>query len=127
MKEPGARDRRPLFGSSSSTYGQAAASHSGVDPESLERENDRDIERIGERTSLLKQVTSGIKDEVEKSHRALDSIAGDMGSARMSLGATVHRFKKVFEEPQKKQLLYWVATIVLVLFLLYSLIKWTAR
>lgn len=37
---------------------QAAASHSGVDPESLERENDRDIERIGERTSLLKQVSS---------------------------------------------------------------------
>ena len=35
---------------------QAAASHPGVDPESLERDNDRDIERMGEKTSLLKQV-----------------------------------------------------------------------
>lgn len=96
--------------------------------------------------------------------------AGDMGSARMGLGATVHRFKKVsfaqlvpcttscttysrydlqqikvvktcdfancwkttcalqvFEEPQKKQMLYWVAAIVAVLFILYNLIKYSRR
>ncbi|DBA71474.1 TPA: hypothetical protein ACH3X2_011268 [Trebouxia sp. C0005] len=79
------------------------------------------------RFHALLQVTAGIKDEVEKSHRALDSIAGDMGSARMGLGATVHRFKKVFEEPQKKQMLYWVAAIVAVLFILYNLIKYSRR
>lgn len=126
MKEAGPRDRRPLFGSSS-THNQATASTSGVDPESLERENDQNIDSLGQRTSLLRQVTAGIKDEVEKSHRALDSIAGDMGSARMGLGATVHRFKKVFEEPQKRQLLYWVAAIVVTLFLLYNLIKYSRR
>ena len=74
--------------------------------------------------------------------------AGDMGSARMGLGATVHRFKKVcyvlqhirlltscitllhvqvFEEPQKKQMLYWVIAIVAVLFVLYNLIKYSRR
>jgi len=78
---------------------QATASTSGVDPESLERENDQNIDNLGQRTSLLRQVelrlqsicllayyteinsfhalpqvTAGIKDEVEKSHRALDSI-----------------------------------------------------
>ncbi|KAL3148073.1 hypothetical protein ABBQ38_014358 [Trebouxia sp. C0009 RCD-2024] len=126
MKEPGPRDRRPLFGSASS-YGQATASTSAVDPESLERENDQSIDNLGQRTSLLRQVTAGIKDEVEKSHKALDAIAGDMGSARMGLGATVHRFKKVFEEPQKKQLLYWVVAIVAVLFVLYNLIKFSRR
>lgn len=40
---------------------------------------------------------------------------------------TTQNLVQVFEEPQKKQLLYWVATIVLTLFLLYSLIKWTAQ
>ncbi|DBA87497.1 TPA: hypothetical protein ACH3X1_004529 [Trebouxia sp. C0004] len=74
MKEPGPRDRRPLFGTSS--HSQATASTSGVDPESLERENDQNIDNLGQRTSLLRQ-------------------AGDMGSARMGLGATVHRFRKV--------------------------------
>lgn len=34
---------------------------------------------------------------------------------------------QVFEEPQKKQMLYWVAAIVVVLFLLYNLIKYSRR
>ena len=35
---------------------QATASTSGVDPESLERENDQNIDNLGQRTSLLRQV-----------------------------------------------------------------------
>ncbi len=34
---------------------------------------------------------------------------------------------QVFEEPQKKQMLYWVAAIVAVLFILYNLIKYSRR
>ena len=34
---------------------------------------------------------------------------------------------QVFEEPQKKQMLYWVIAIVAVLFVLYNLIKYSRR
>ena len=36
----------------------AVASTSGVDPESLERDNDQDINSLGHRTSLLCQVAN---------------------------------------------------------------------
>ena len=34
---------------------------------------------------------------------------------------------QVFEEPQKKQMLFWVVAIVAVLFVLYNLIKYSRR
>ena len=45
-----------------------------VDPESLERENDRSIDALGERVGALRAMTSGIHGEVESQHRLLDSM-----------------------------------------------------
>lgn len=36
-------------------------------------------------------------------------------------------FAQVFEEPHKKQMLYWVIAIVAVLFVLYNLIKYSQQ
>jgi hypothetical protein len=45
-----------------------------ADPESLERENDRSIDALGERVGALRAMTSGIHGEVESQHRLLDSM-----------------------------------------------------
>eukprot|EP00891_Asterochloris_glomerata_P002630 jgi/Astpho2/2630/fgenesh1_pg.00049_%23_11_t len=130
MKEPAARDRRPLFGNASGQqpkFGQAASS--SVDPESLERQNDQNIGNLGDRVSLLRQVpnmcwvTASIKDEVDRSHRALDTMSADMGSARMGLGAAVSKFKKVFQEPRRKQMAMYFAGAVGVLFIIFLLLR----
>lgn len=55
-----ARDRRPGGGA--------------LDVESLERENERGVDALAERIGLLKQVTHGIRSEVDSQHHVLDRM-----------------------------------------------------
>ena len=54
------RDRRPVGGA--------------LDVESLERENERGVDALAERIGLLKQVTHGIRSEVDSQHHVLDRM-----------------------------------------------------
>jgi hypothetical protein len=44
------------------------------DPETAERENDREIEKLAERASILKRITSDIHDEAERHNTFLDNM-----------------------------------------------------
>lgn len=94
-----------------------------IDPESLEQENDRGIEALSERTNLLRQITHGIKAEVDSQHSMLDNMADSMGSTRLGLGSAVDRFKKVMEEPQQRKMFLMVMGVVFTLFILYLVLK----
>lgn len=45
-----------------------------MDPESLERDNDRSVDQLGEKTALLKNLTKGIHEEVETHNRMLERL-----------------------------------------------------
>lgn len=47
-----------------------------MDIESLEKRNDASISALGEKTALLKNITSGIHGEVLHHHSILDSMVG---------------------------------------------------
>ncbi|CAL5225891.1 g8678 [Coccomyxa viridis] len=116
MASLSARDRRsPLFGSSST---QADAR---IDPESLERDNDRDIDSLADKTSFLRKVTSDINAEVDSQNRVLDNMGSSMGGVQIGLGAAVTRFKRVFDDPKKKRNLILVLGVTMGLFIIYLL------
>jgi hypothetical protein len=47
-----------------------------MDIESLEKRNDASIAALGEKTALLKNITSGIHGEVKQHHSVLDAMVG---------------------------------------------------
>jgi len=47
-----------------------------MDIESLEKRNDASIAALGEKTALLKNITSGIHGEVLQHHSVLDAMVG---------------------------------------------------
>mmetsp|Transcript_34007 Transcript_34007/g.80726 ORF Transcript_34007/g.80726 Transcript_34007/m.80726 type:complete len:94 (-) Transcript_34007:402-683(-) len=64
------RDRRPpLFGAH-----PTEPQDSDYDAEAMEKENDRSISDMGERVSMLKNITKGIHDEVQGQHSLLDNM-----------------------------------------------------
>eukprot|EP00191_Tetraselmis_sp_GSL018_P022780 CAMPEP_0177621514 /NCGR_PEP_ID=MMETSP0419_2-20121207/27626_1 /TAXON_ID=582737 /ORGANISM="Tetraselmis sp., Strain GSL018" /LENGTH=74 /DNA_ID=CAMNT_0019121437 /DNA_START=228 /DNA_END=448 /DNA_ORIENTATION=- len=72
------RDRRPpLFGAH-----PTEPQDSDYDAEAMEKENDRSISDMGERVSMLKNITKGIHDEVQGQHSLLDNMGMDMTGAR---------------------------------------------
>ncbi|KAK9902696.1 hypothetical protein WJX75_003098 [Coccomyxa subellipsoidea] len=113
-----ARDRRsPLFGSGTS------ATDPRIDPESLERDNDRDVDSLAEKTSFLRQVTNNINSEVSSQNRTLDNLGSSMGGVQIGLGAAATRFKRVFDDPKKKRNFFLVVGITAALFFLYLLVQ----
>eukprot|EP00884_Botryococcus_braunii_P002512 jgi/Botrbrau1/12261/Bobra.0323s0004.1 len=119
MNGPSNRGRAPLFGSNATSNGGPA-----IDPESLEKENDRGIESLGDRVGLLRNLTHGIKSEVDSQNKTLDGMADTMGMTSMGLQGAVTRFKRVFDTPQKQKTFYFIIGTVGVLFLLYL---WVSR
>ena len=92
------------------------------DPESLERENDNDIDHMGDRVAMLRKITSGIHDEAESHHRLLDDIGGSLGSVGANSQQTMAHFNKVFvENKNNRQFCFMVGGITFVVFLLYRL------
>lgn len=92
---------------------------SRVDPESLERENDRGVDALGDRVGLLKQLTQGIKNEVDAQHTVLDNMEGGFGSVRGMLGSVNDKFKAVLNDKGQARTMYAAVGSVVVLFFLW--------
>ncbi|KAL6772437.1 BET1 [Auxenochlorella protothecoides x Auxenochlorella symbiontica] len=107
-----ARDRRaPLFGASSAPQ--------AVDPESLEKENDRDIAALGDRVGMLRNITSGIHAEVEEHHTVLDNMSMSMSGIQLGLRASANKFKQVMNGPQGRSYILYGGVLAVVLFIMY--------
>ncbi|KAK9838524.1 hypothetical protein WJX81_005090 [Elliptochloris bilobata] len=117
MAAPGARARGPLFGG-------AGPSQAEVDLESLERENNNDVDALGDRVHMLRQLTTNIHSEVNSHNRVLDNLGDSMNSVQMGIGTAAARFKRVFDTPQRRQTLYIAGAIVGAVLLLYYLARW---
>ncbi|KAI8107420.1 hypothetical protein PSENEW3n2_00003918 [Picochlorum sp. SENEW3] len=90
-----------------------------MDIESLEKRNDASIAALGEKTALLKNITSGIHGEVKQHHSVLDAMSKNVGGVHLGLDGAVKKMTRVMESPQGRQYLYAVVGISLALFLLY--------
>ena len=78
----------------------------GRDPESLERENDRNLETMGDRVSMLKNITMDIHKEADSHHRILDGMRDDMSGFQGVLTQTVQHFSKVLETKKGRYFCY---------------------
>ncbi|XP_072969076.1 bet1-like SNARE 1-1 [Typha angustifolia] len=88
-----------------------------------EHENDRDIEGLQDRVSILKRLTGDINEEVESHNLMLDRMGNDMDSSRGILSGTVDRFKTVFETKSSRRMATLVASFVALFLLIYYLTK----
>mmetsp|Transcript_18555 Transcript_18555/g.31190 ORF Transcript_18555/g.31190 Transcript_18555/m.31190 type:complete len:119 (+) Transcript_18555:204-560(+) len=112
------RSRGSLFGEESAIK----TDPNDFDPETAERENDREIEKLAERASMLKRITSDIHDEAERHNTFLDNMQGTMDNAKNLLAGTMDRFTKVFDTKGGKNMLYLVSGfVVFMLFLYYTM------
>ena len=93
-----------------------------MDPESLERDNDRGISALSERVGLLKSATFGIRNEVEAQHSALDRMADTMLGTRGVLGGAAEKFRVVISDKGNRQTLTYVGGFALAMFLIYWLL-----
>ncbi|KAL5211990.1 hypothetical protein ABZP36_022837 [Zizania latifolia] len=59
-------------------------------------ENDRAIDGLQDRVSILKRLSGDIHEEVETHNRMLDRMGNDMDSSRGFLSGTVDKFKMAF-------------------------------
>lgn len=124
------RERAPLFGVSegnhhhhlSSSNNKNNISHLGTDPESLERSNDAEISRMGERVDLLKNITRGIHGEVDRQNSNLDGLDMSFAGARAQINGTVERLGRVMGKNAASRPCLTVAVIVIVLLLLLKTI-----
>ena len=76
------------------------------DLESLERENDRNLETMGDRVSMLKNITMDIHKEADAHHRILDGMRDDMSVFQGVLTQTVAHFSKVLETKNGRYFCY---------------------
>jgi len=90
-----------------------------MDPESLERDNDRGLDLLSERIGLLKQATHGIRNEADSQHSILDRMADGMVGTRGLLSGANEKFRQVMNDKRNRQLLTMVVGIVVLLLLLY--------
>ena len=82
------------------------------DPESLERENDRNLETMGDRVSMLKNITMDIHKEADSHHRILDGMRDDMSGFQGVLNQTVQQFSKVLETKNGRYFCYLFAFFI---------------
>ena len=87
------------------------------DPESLERENDRSLEHVSDRVSMLKNITVDIHKEADAHHRILDGMASDMQGFSGALNQTVQHFNKVLETKNGRYCCYMVTFMVFAILL----------
>eukprot|EP01023_Acetabularia_acetabulum_P066829 TRINITY_DN9079_c0_g1_i1.p3 TRINITY_DN9079_c0_g1~~TRINITY_DN9079_c0_g1_i1.p3 ORF type:complete len:113 (-),score=25.30 TRINITY_DN9079_c0_g1_i1:850-1188(-) len=100
--------------------GRTTGRSSQVDLESQERENDQAIGSLGEKVGLLKDMTRGIKKEVDQQNLELDNMQGGMGQVRGLLGSSMDKFNKVFKDLGMKKMLIIISGVTVVaLFFFY--------
>ncbi|KAG1681168.1 hypothetical protein FOA52_015611 [Chlamydomonas sp. UWO 241] len=90
-----------------------------VDVESLERENDRGVDVLGDRVGLLKSLTQGIKNEVDSQHSVLDNMGESMFNVRGMLGGVNEKFQKVLADKSNHKTIAAVVGSAVVLFFLW--------
>ncbi|XP_031500305.1 bet1-like SNARE 1-1 [Nymphaea colorata] len=99
---------------------RASSSYSN---EISEFDNDRAMDGLQDRISILKRLTGDIHEEVESHNRALDRMGNDMDASRGILSGTMDRFKMVFETKSSRRMATLVASFVALFLLIYYLTK----
>ncbi|GLC50819.1 hypothetical protein PLESTB_000435500 [Pleodorina starrii] len=94
-----------------------------VDIESLEQENDRDLDHLADRVALLKNVTHGINKEVDNQHKLLDNMDGSFMSVRGLMGAVTDKFRVVYNDKANRRFIYGVVGVAAALFLVWYLMN----
>mmetsp|Transcript_15852 Transcript_15852/g.34370 ORF Transcript_15852/g.34370 Transcript_15852/m.34370 type:complete len:116 (-) Transcript_15852:177-524(-) len=110
------------FGKRGSLFGDDAAiktDPNDFDPETAERDNEREIDKLAERASMLKRITMDIHDEAERHNSFLDQMQGTMENARNLLAGTMDKFAKVFETKAGKNMVYLISGIVVFVMFIY--------
>ncbi|KAG6783830.1 hypothetical protein POTOM_009505 [Populus tomentosa] len=120
--------------------GGIRASSSYSSHEIDEQDNERALEGLEDRVSLLKRVSfpaskvgyqsidkgmlSGdINEEVDNHNLMLDRMGNDMDSSRGVLSGTMDRFKMVFETKSSRRMLTLVASFVVIFLIIYYLTR----
>jgi len=88
-----------------------------------EHENDRAIDGLQDRVSILKRLSGDIHEEVETHNRMLDRMGNDMDTSRGFLSGTVDKFKMVFETKSSRRMGTLVASFVALFLLVYYLTR----
>ncbi|KAI4303720.1 hypothetical protein MLD38_039318 [Melastoma candidum] len=88
-----------------------------------EHENERAIDGLQDRVTLLKRLSGDIHEEVESHNRMLDRMGNDMDSSRGVLSGTMDRFKTVFETKSSRRIFTLVASFVVLFLVVYYLTK----
>lgn len=88
-----------------------------------EHDNDRAMDGLQDRVSILKRLTGDIHEEADSHNRVLDRMGNDMDSSRGVLSGTMDRFKTVFETKSSRRTATLVAAFVAVFLLVYYLTK----
>ncbi|VAI51629.1 unnamed protein product [Triticum turgidum subsp. durum] len=86
-----------------------------------EHENERAMDGLQDRVSILKRISGDINEEVEAHNRMLDRMGNDMDSSRGFLSGTVDKFKTVFETKSSRRMGTLVASFVALFMLVYYL------
>ena len=92
--------------------GRRRAMHAAT--RAMERENDRDIDRVSERASALKNITVDIHDEVGAQRRMLDEQSDDFARARDALRESARAFAQVVEQARRQGYFWQVVCLVFV-------------
>eukprot|EP00210_Caulerpa_lentillifera_P000720 g697.t1 len=90
-----------------------------VDAEALERENDRELEELSSKASYLKQITTGIRNDVEAQNLLLNNVDDRMSTVQSGLAGVVGKFKKTLETPEGKRKLTIIGIITIVLLIIF--------
>ncbi|GAB2234570.1 hypothetical protein Droror1_Dr00003826 [Drosera rotundifolia] len=88
-----------------------------------EFDNDRALDGLQDRVSVLKRLTSDIHEEVDSHNRMLDRVGNDMDSSRGILSGTMGRFKQVFETKSSRRMFTLVASFLVIFLIVYYLTK----
>jgi len=130
-----ASNRNALFGSRTSNNIASNAAHNSnaktahrrdVNEQTqsiFEEENNRALEMLGDRVSLLKGVAKDIGIEVRDQNNMLDGMSNDYEGAGGLLGATVDKLGKMLATGGSKHMCYIILFVMFVFFLLYYVIK----
>ncbi|CAA2987979.1 bet1-like SNARE 1-1 isoform X1 [Olea europaea subsp. europaea] len=88
-----------------------------------EQENDRAIDGLQDRVSLLKRLSGDVHEEVEAHNSILDRMGNDMDASRGVLSGTMDKFKMVFETKSNRNMFTLVASFVVIFLIIYYLTR----
>ncbi|KAJ1505317.1 hypothetical protein HMI54_013655 [Coelomomyces lativittatus] len=89
----------------------------------LERQNNNQIDRLHEKTAMLKHLTLTLSDEITESNKFLDGMQTTFVSTEGLLGSTQQKLKKL---SQSKGAHLWctVTAFIFIVFLIGYLVIW---